>query len=745
MGLEDLDADVVVAGGGMAGICAAIAAARQGLDVVLVQNRPVLGGNSSSEVRVWVCGATATGHQRYARETGIVGELYLQNEFVNPLGNPAYWDLVLLEAVNAEPRIRLFLNTHIHDVHVSGSTVDAISAHVLGSERDLCIRADYFIDCTGDGFVAARAGAEFMLGREARGEFDEGWAPEVADDTTLGSTILFYTKEESEPVPFVAPSFAIDVAQTSILESRILRTGDNGAAYWWIEWGGELDVVGDNERIRDELWAVIYGIWDYIKNSGNFDADTLTLEWVGSIPGKREYRRILGSYVMTQSDVEVNRRKSDAIGFGGWSIDLHPSKGVYEPKGAAQQIYPPGIYDIPFGILHARGVDNLLMAGRNVSASHVAFGSLRVMATCGVMGEAAGTAAAVCRDRGLLPAELAADVRPLQERLLRADAALAGLALHDPTDLAPYAKVAASSTLDTTVGPDPVDWVRLESDTAVLFPQTAVTTWVRAALRADSPTTVRWSVRTTPDALAFTPAETISEGEAAVGVGGVQLVEVPLPPGDGERNLALVLHAQPDVSWGVAGEYRFGQLSMKLKGDGGVAEEIDLHLEASAPNDVVRWDIKSLNRTTLAIAHPGSAYTPERAASSHLRPHDGPQAWVSAPMADEPEWLELRWDNPVDVDTLSLVFNDDVNQYANNLHYKRWPFRVVPELVADYDVEVLRDGTWQRVERKEGNRRRHRVHQIRSRNITATRVLISRTNGAASAHVVAIRAYGKES
>ncbi|GAB3815123.1 hypothetical protein GCM10028820_12010 [Tessaracoccus terricola] len=742
MRYEELAADVVVAGGGLAGVCAAIAAARQGLDVVLVQNRPVLGGNSSSEVRVWVCGATATGHQRYARETGIVGELYLENEFTNPLGNPVYWDLVLLEAVNAEPNIRLLLNTHIHDVHVVGRAVQGVSAHVVGSERDLRISADYFIDCTGDGFVAARAGADFMLGREASGQFGEGWAPEVADDTTLGSTILFYTRQEAEPVPFVAPSFAIDVTSTSILESRILRTGDNGAAYWWIEWGGELDIVADNERIRDELWAVIYGIWDYIKNSGKFDADDLTLEWVGSVPGKREYRRILGGHVMTQADVETNRRKSDAVGFGGWSIDLHPSKGVYEPKGAAQQIYPPGIYDIPFGILHARGLDNLFMAGRNVSASHVAFGSLRVMATCGVMGEAAGTAAAVCLDTGMLPSELAADARQLQHRLLRADAAIAGLALHDPTDLAPKAEVTASSSLDTTVETPPVDWLPLATDTAALFPRTAATTWVRAAVRSKSPTRVRWSIHATPDTLAFTPGEVLAEGELDI-VEGEQWVRVPLPPAADEQYLALVLHANPELAWGIAAEYRFGQLAMRLRPDGGAAEEIDEHVEASAPNDVVGWDIKSLNRTTLAIAHPGSAYAPHRAVSPHLRPHAGPQLWSSGPMSDGPQWLELRWDRPVDIDTLSLVFNDDVNQYANNLHYKRWPFRVVPELVADYAVEVLREGGWERLVAVAGNRRRHRTHAVEGPGITAVRLVVERTNGASCAQLVAIRAYGR--
>ena len=307
MRVEHVGNDITVIGGGLAGVCAAIAAARLGRTVALINNRPVLGGNSSSEVRVWVVGATSHGDNHYAREGGIMGELFVENQYRNPQGNPYVWDTVVLDAVRAEPNISLYLSTDVRDVEAGGPPearwIRAVTGWMMGSERLIHFTSPIFLDCTGDGLVGHLAGAEYRIGREAGSEYGESAAPAVADGITLGSTMLFYTKDAGEPVSYVPPSFAKDITRTSIPQQRLIRAGDNGAAYWWIEYGGELDTVHDNDVIRDELWSVIYGIWDYIKNSGRFDADTMTLEWVGAVPGKREYRRFLGDYVLTQNDI----------------------------------------------------------------------------------------------------------------------------------------------------------------------------------------------------------------------------------------------------------------------------------------------------------------------------------------------------------------------------------------------------------------------------------------------------------
>src|SRR5690606_18064422 len=174
---EEVQSDITVVGGGLAGVCAAVAAARLGKEVALVQNRPVLGGNSSSEIRVWVCGATAHGVNRYARETGIMGEMFLENQFRNPEGNPYYWDLVVLETVRKEKNIRLFPNTDVHEVEADGDEnnrrIHSVTGWMMGSERKIRFKSPIFLDCTGDGLIGFLAGAKYRLGRESRHEFNE--------------------------------------------------------------------------------------------------------------------------------------------------------------------------------------------------------------------------------------------------------------------------------------------------------------------------------------------------------------------------------------------------------------------------------------------------------------------------------------------------------------------------------------------------------------------------------------------
>lgn len=346
MRTQEVTSDITVIGGGLAGCCAAIAAARLVRTVTLVNNRPVLGGNSSSEVRVWVCGATGHGTNVHAREGGIMGELFVENQFRNPEGNPYYWDLVVLDAVRAEPNIGLLLNTDVREVAATGPAddrrIESITGWTMGSELLTTFRSELFLDCTGDGLVGLLAGADFLIGREAAAEFDESFAPEVADDITLGSTLLFYTKDIGQPVKYVPPAFAKDITTTSIPARRIIKAGDNGCAYWWIEFGGEHDIVHDNEMIRDELQSVIYGIWDHIKNSAQFDADTMTLEWVGSVPGKREYRRFLGDHVLTQGRHHGPGALSRSRG-RRWLVDRPASAGRHvRRRGGLQARVPEG-------------------------------------------------------------------------------------------------------------------------------------------------------------------------------------------------------------------------------------------------------------------------------------------------------------------------------------------------------------------------------------------------------------------
>lgn len=442
-----LDADVVVVGGGMAGVCASLAAARNGSSVVLVQDRSVLGGNASSEVRMHIVGAD-THHQNEkgeARESGILEELRLEESVRNPQRCANIFDIILYEWVKREPNITLLLDTHCYGVEMaSEDRLAAVLASRHSTEDLYCIRAGLFLDCSGDGRLGAEAGAMYRMGREGRNEFGESMAPPEPDNKTLGSSILFLTREYDEPMPFIPPGFIRKFPSCSDLPHRGHGGWEYG--YWWVEWGGELDIIKDNERIREELLAVAMGVWDHIKNSGQHPrSENWALEWVGAIPGKRESRRFVGDHILKQPECERGEVFGDAVAYGGWTMDLHPPKGIYEPAGPFTTKNVP-LYSIPLRSLYSRNISNLLFAGRQVSSSHVAFGSTRVMATCSVMGQAVGTAAALCARHGCTPRELCREsITELQQLLLRDDAYLIGASNSDSYDLARKADVRASS------------------------------------------------------------------------------------------------------------------------------------------------------------------------------------------------------------------------------------------------------------------------------------------------------------
>lgn len=449
------DLDLVVVGGGMGGVCAAIAAARLGCRVALVNDRPVLGGASSSECRVHICGADHHGRVENARETGIIEELRAENQRCNPQESIWMWDAVLWDAVTREPNLRLFLNARVHDAEMERpGKIRAVIAMQIGNEKRLRFEAPLFLDASGDGEFAFRAGAEYRRGREARSEFNEDMAPEEPDNCTLGNSLLFTVKDMGRPVKFEPPSWARKFKSDEDLPFRGHHTFQHPCNFWWIEWGGEKDTIADNEEIRDELLRILFGLWDHIKNRGDHGAENLALDWIGFVPAKRENRRFMGDHILTQRELENRVLFEDRVAYGGWPIDLHPPKGIYH-AGKPAEMKPVGLYSIPLRCLYSRNVENLLFAGRLISGTHVAHGSYRVQATGAVMGQAAGTAAAFCKRYECTPREAARQhIAEIQQQLLRDDCYLIDLPNADAEDLARRAKVTASST-DAAPGVSP--------------------------------------------------------------------------------------------------------------------------------------------------------------------------------------------------------------------------------------------------------------------------------------------------
>ena len=468
--------DVVVVGGGMAGVCAAIASARHGAKTAIVQNRPVFGGNASSEVRMQICGAScATAKKDYA-ETGILMELLLANKARNPRHSFSVWDTVLWEKVRFQENLDCYLNTQVEEAAMDGSRIEQIRCHQTTTETDFYFSAQVFIDATGNGTLGKLSGADYLMGSEDKATYKEPNAPEKANTNTMGNTLFFKSVDRGRPVPFKKPFWAYSFTEEDLKYRHHMDTviavrdgkyveykegsedssdvqpefASPEAGFWWVEIGGRhKDIIAQGEEIRDELLKCVYGVWDHIKNGGDHGAENLELSWVGMVPGYRESRRLSGDYVLTENDVCANRVFDDAVAYGGWAMDEHTPGGIMDfDKLPARMLNFEGVYTIPYRCFYSRNVDNLMMAGRDISASKMAFGSTRVMGTCAVGGQAAGTAAAMAVEYSCGLRDVGKDhIEELQQLLLKDDCYIPGYRNTDPGDLARQARVSASSAL----------------------------------------------------------------------------------------------------------------------------------------------------------------------------------------------------------------------------------------------------------------------------------------------------------
>ncbi|MFR9519384.1 MAG: FAD-dependent oxidoreductase [Rikenellaceae bacterium] len=438
--------DVAVIGGGMSGIAAAVAAARQGAEVVLVNDRSVLGGNASSEIRVTV------NSPRFARNSGIADEILCANKKYNPQDSYPTWDHVLYDYVVKEPNITLMLDTSAikAECDQEDDSINSVICWQSNSETQVTIYADYFVDCTGDGVVGASAGAEYRTGRESKAEFGEKFAPEVADGWVMGESIMMITREMDQPVAFYPPSYVKPYTPGADKHRKINGLAGLKEGFWWVELGSDYDVIADRPQNTHDLMAYFYGVWDYIKNSGDFpEATNLAIEWVGSIPGKRESRRLMGDYILSEVDLMEYKEFEDAVAWGGWSLDEHAPGGILSLDEPASYFHARfnRPYQIPYRILYSRNIPNLFMAGRNVSVSHLALSSTRIIETCMSMGQAAGVAAAMCVENDVTPRSIYENhIEDLQERLLRQDYYIPYIVEKDIDNKAKSAQITASST-----------------------------------------------------------------------------------------------------------------------------------------------------------------------------------------------------------------------------------------------------------------------------------------------------------
>ena len=425
LGLTDTPAasakyDFVVVGGGISGMCAAVAAARQGLKVALVNDRPVLGGNNSAEIRVHLGGTIEVGPYpalgRMQREFG-----HSKKGNAQPAEN--YEDGKKQSWIESEPNVTLYASNRAVAVRKDGSKIDAVIIRNIETSEEILLEAPLFADCTGDGTVGYLAGADYRYGREGKAEFGESLAPDEPDNFVLGASVQWYSKETGKKCKFPVFDYGLNFSDASVQK---VTMGE-----WTWETGMLHDMTTEFEYIRDYGMMVIYSNWSYLKNKLGMYPDR-DLDWVAYISGKRESRRLMGDYIYKQDDIEKAVFHEDATFATTWSIDLHfpdPEITPYFPgeefktRTVHNRIYPAAV---PYRCLYSRNVDNLFMAGRDISVTHVALGTTRVMRTCGMSGEVVGLAAGVCKARNASPRDVYRYYLPDLKTLMKKGAAVDG-------------------------------------------------------------------------------------------------------------------------------------------------------------------------------------------------------------------------------------------------------------------------------------------------------------------------------
>ncbi|MBD1422613.1 FAD-dependent oxidoreductase [Sphingobacterium chuzhouense] len=763
--VKNVSYDVVVVGGGLAGLCAAVASARNGKSTCLVHNRPVLGGNSSSEIRVTPHGAAA--FHAYARETGIISELLIQERaqnheeiFENGWTN-SIWDVVQYDLVQQTENLTLYLNTDFQKVIMHNErNIKAVEATVQNAEIELQIAGEIFVDCTGDGIVAHSAGCESRMGSEGRDEFNEPHAPEIPSGDVMGSSIHFKTKRLDYPAPFEAPEWAIHYEDASFFYENGRPPKEVRGGYWWLEIGVPFHTIYENEEIRHELTRHALGVWDWMKNRDPKMKEltkNYALDWIGQVPGKRESRRIMGQYLMTEHDPQQCTVFEDEVGFGGWFIDLHTPGGLLaqhsEPASGedyntfteyAVKSYA-GPYGVPLRCLIAKDVDNLMMAGRNVSVTHAALGTVRVMGTTALLGQAVGTAAAIALRQNIPVANLTQNVvNTIQQQLLRDGCFLLNSKNEDPKDLALQARVTSSSdALEYGAGPNDLGFHQGLSIWKDQPQYTDIELKTRRgqliAVGTDQIDTITLCLSNHTASIQQLDIEllgvrdiwdyrieelpVILKTRVDVPIGEQQWVDIPanLHGLNVGTFMRLDVLPNPQVSWPIAGKIITGHMASYQIGE----------------NKMRRFG--SGHTLSYKITPGQPCYPAQNITNGVTRPAGFTNLWKSESTQGLPQWITLSWDQEIEIETIELTFPGHL---IRELHAYS-PFYRDPQCPKDYAIEAFIDGKWQLLLQVVDNYQRRRSHQLANAIRTnRLRVNVTATNGDPSAQIYEIRCYG---
>lgn len=732
--------DVVVVGAGPGGVPAAIAAARHGLKTALFCARPFVGGNASDEGTIGLDGAGS--RHLFWQETGIANEIKRYHE-----EKGLTWQQAMYELIRREPLLTVFENAMVTDAQTEHNRIVSVTVtHTLTMQRTR-YTGEFFADCSGDGWLGYYAGAAMRLGRESRRQYGEDFAPEQPDDITMSGCICgkkdgqkvrsFLAEDTGKPVEFVTPDWAIPFPKGDAL---CRKPGGLREADWWMENSGDYDDLWDSEFCRDSMVRLAVGYFGWMKNEWSEKEKTKNLRMVAIAlhNSKRENRRLIGDYVLCQNDYVEGKTFPDAVTYTGWSIDVHHPKGIFSgAEGPFHSNQNIPLSEVPFRCLYSKNIENLLMASRCASFTHIGLGTTRVESTLATCGQAVGTAAALCKKYAVSPRGIyESHMEELQQILLRDDMTIPGIENRDEADLARKATVTADSV-------NPEYWLTpfcgaqdayfpIETETAVATrnPENAEFFAVDFKNLGSGEEKIALELFVSDSSLAPgsrpRPDQT---AEITLPAGFEGVVRLPFTPKKEAACYTLVCPPAPNIGWrGVSSPFyrwinRFRLFRRETEG----YEEIRISADCMGRSFFLNTDMARPVACAPSLVINGKNRSTENEGN----------AWVSNPTDCLPQNLELRLDEPREIRQVQVTVDTD-------LCYPLYCFHSHPyyrETVSDLSVSVYSGGVWKTVGRVSGNFTRQIRLNFAPVKAEAVRVTVEKTLGVNYAKIYEVRIY----